>query len=113
MTIFICLILFIANKNLNTGFFIRIPSNYLLLPEFTPEREQKDLLKNAKNSIDNVCDFIKNDKKTLKVKVINKRTRHFERINLNFQKKALIKTINSFLLMKTVILVVYMKKFIL
>jgi ferredoxin len=72
------------SKALSSGFFIRMPNNYILDDEVTPEEEQKEWFEEANRQIRVITEVIEESKKTLEVD-ITKTKRGIEKINKSFR----------------------------
>ncbi len=74
------------SKTLSAGFFITMPNNYILVPDYTPEEQQKKMFAKADALIENIYEFVKENKENFELDVTGKKTRSFERMNTIFHK---------------------------
>ncbi|HEY0087782.1 MAG TPA: EFR1 family ferrodoxin, partial [Candidatus Lokiarchaeia archaeon] len=70
------------NKNLNSGFFIEMPDNYLPVYDVVPKEKQKEIFESAEKKVDDIANIIKRDESKVEKeslssvgKVVNKKFR--------------------------------------
>jgi len=71
------------NKNLNSGFFIEMPDNYLPVYDIIPKEKQKEIFESAEKKVDEIASIIKRDESKVEKeslssvgKVVNKKFRN-------------------------------------
>jgi len=71
------------NKNLNSGFFIEMPDNYLPVYDIIPKEKQKEIFERAEKKVDEIVNKIKRDESKVEKeslssvgKVVNKKFRN-------------------------------------
>ena len=79
-------ILRIKSKSLSSGFFIKMPNNYILDEEVFSELEQKETFEKARKQIQDITQVIKENKKTFELDVSERRKRTIEKMNKAFHK---------------------------
>ena len=70
------------NKNLNSGFFVEMPDNYLPVYDVIPKEKQKEIFESAEKKVDEIANIIKRDESKMEKeslssigKVVNKKFR--------------------------------------
>jgi len=73
-----------GDKTLNAGFFIRMPSNFIIGYDVHPEERQKTFFDEAKKQIIEISKTVTNLKNNLNNQVFNKDVKSSRKMNLNF-----------------------------
>jgi ferredoxin len=77
------------SKTLSSGFFIRMPNNFILDDIVTPENEQREWFEAANIQIKKITDIIEGSKKTLEID-ITKTKRGIEKTNRSFRENVYV-----------------------
>ncbi len=72
-------------KELNAGFFVTMPNNYIIGYDITSERRQKEFFEKASKQVELISEIIKNKKINLAQDVFEKDVSRSERINSTFR----------------------------
>ncbi|MFX0003556.1 MAG: EFR1 family ferrodoxin [Candidatus Hodarchaeota archaeon] len=72
-------------KTLNAGFYITMPSNYIIGYDVDPESRQKELFEKAVNEVESILDIIKFNENNLSKDLFEKDVSRSERINRDFR----------------------------
>ena len=74
------------SKNLDAGFSIIMPDNYILLPNKMSEEEKNNLMEKAKKYAKKISEDINENRKNLELEIIEGKRHRLERGNLRFHK---------------------------
>lgn len=72
-------------KTLNAGFYITMPSNYIIGYDVDPESRQKELFEKAVNEVEAILDIIKFNENNLSREIFEKDVSRSETINKDFR----------------------------
>ena len=76
-------------KALSAGFFVIMPSNYIIGYDVPSEEHQKEFFERASKQVELISEIIKNEKKNLNQDIFEKDVSRSERINNTFREKVL------------------------
>lgn len=72
------------SKNLNAGYFIKMPDNFIIATNVIPEEERKILFEREEKEIKDISKSIKNNQNNLDIEIIEGKLNRIERGNLRF-----------------------------
>ncbi len=74
------------SRTLNSGFFVMMPDNFILLPSTISDEEKMKLFEKANIKIKEISKIIEENKNNLKIEIIEGKKHRLERGNLRFHK---------------------------